>query len=79
MVVLGICSLVAGLLTFGLPETLGTLLIEHVDEIDNFKRDGKHFCACWSKRTLSIHLQNLMDRKAKYLQEKESRDSFTQV
>ena len=46
MLVLGSCSLVAGLLTLALPETLGTLLVEHIEEVHELKQDGKPFLSC---------------------------------
>ena len=64
MVVLGLCSLIAGLLTLVLPETLGTHLIETIDECDNLAQNGKPFFDCWSKRTLECHLDSSMNKKS---------------
>ena len=63
MVVLGLCSLIAGLLTIMLPETLGTHLIENIDEYDISAQNGKPFFDCWSKRTLECHLDSLKCKK----------------
>ena len=63
MLVLGSCSLIAGLLTLALPETLGTLLVEHIDEVHELKQDGKPFFACWSDSTLQEHLESVIYRK----------------
>ena len=63
MLVLGSCSLVAGLLTLALPETLGTLLVEHIEEVHELKQDGKPFCSCWSESTLKNHLETITYRK----------------
>ena len=49
MFVLGLCSLMAGILTLALPETLGTLLVERIEEVHELKDDGKPFLSCWSK------------------------------
>ena len=63
MLVLGSCSLVAGLLTLALPETLGTLLVEHIEEVHELKQDGKPFFSCWSESTLKSHLEAITYRK----------------
>ena len=63
MLVLGSCSLIAGLLTLALPETLGTLLVEHIEEVHELKRDGKPFFTCWSKAILQKHKDTIMYRK----------------
>ena len=63
MLVLGSCSLVAGLLTLALPETLGTLLVEHIEEVHELKQDGKPFLSCWSESTLKNHLETITYRK----------------
>ena len=61
---MGVCSLVGGMLTLLLPETLGTLLIENTEDIDDLKSDGKPFFAFWSKRELQTHLDAVVSRKA---------------
>ena len=63
MLVLGLCSLISGLLTLALPETLGTVLVEHIDEVHELKQDGKPFFACWSDSTLEEHLERVINRK----------------
>ena len=63
MFVLGMCSLLAGLITIFLPETLGNLLIEDINEINNLKQDGKPFFSFWSEDTLNKHLEVLNKKK----------------
>ena len=64
MIVMGVCSLVGGMLTLLLPETLGTLLIEKTEDIEDLKSDGKPFFAFWSKRKLQKHLDAIISRKS---------------
>ena len=63
MFVLGSCSLIAGILTLALPETLGTLLVEHIEEVHELKQDGKPFFSCWSQSTLQKHIEGILYRK----------------
>ena len=63
MFVLGMCSLLAGVITTFLPETLGNLLIEDINDIHNLKRDGKPFFSFWSQDTLNKHLEALNKNK----------------
>ena len=63
MLVLGSCSLTAGLLTLALPETLGTLLVERIEEVHELKQDGKPFFTCWSTSTLQKHTESIVNRK----------------
>ena len=63
MFVLGMCSLLAGVITIFLPETLGNLLIEDINDIHNLKRDGKPFFSFWSEDTLNKHLEDLNKNK----------------
>ena len=46
-----------------LPETLGTLLCENMDDLEDLKRDGKPVFAWWSKDKLQKHLEVVMRRK----------------
>ena len=63
MIVMGVFSLIGGMLTLLLPETLGTLLIEDIEDIEDLKNDGKPFFSCWSKRKLQKHLDSVISRK----------------
>ena len=63
MIVMGVCALIGGLLTIMLPETLGTLLCENMDDLEDLKRDGKPVLAWWSKDKLQKHLEVVMRRK----------------
>ena len=63
MIVMGVCSMTGGLLTLILPETLGTILCEKMEDLDDLKRDGKPFFACWTKRKLQTHLDLVIQRK----------------
>ena len=64
MIVMGVCSLIGGLITLLLPETLGTLLCETNEDLVDLKRDGKPFFAWWTKTKLQTHLDMVMKRKA---------------
>ena len=72
MIVMGVCSLIGGLLTLLLPETLGTHLCENIEDINDLRRDGKPFCAWWSKRKLQTHLNMVISRKGNNEQRNES-------
>ena len=63
MIVMGVCSLVGGLLTLLLPETLGTLLCKNIEDLSDLKRDGKPFFAWWTKKKLQSHLDMVISRK----------------
>ena len=63
MFVLGMCSLLAGIIILFLPETLGNILIEDINEVKNLKRDGKPFFSFWSENTLNDHMETLLNRK----------------
>ena len=64
MIVLGVCSFIGGLLSLLLPETLGTILCEKIEDLEDLKRDGKPFFAWWTKKKLQNHLDVVLQRKA---------------
>ena len=57
---MGSCALIGGLLTLLLPETLGTILPENMDDVENSTLDGKPFFACWSKAKVQRHLEAII-------------------
>ena len=73
MFVMGLCSLIMGVLTLTLPETLGTLLAERIEEVYEFKKDGKPFFSYWSKSTVEKHMEQISNRR------KEKEDSAQQL
>ena len=64
MIVMGVCSFTGGLLTLLLPETLGTILCEKMEDLEDLKKDGKPFLAWWTKTKLQLHLDAVIKRKA---------------
>ena len=64
MIVLGVCSFIGGLLSLLLPETLGTILCEKIEDLEDLKRDGKPFFSWWTKKKLQNHLDVVLQRKA---------------
>ena len=46
MLILGGSSVVGGLLSFALPETLGSTLPENMEDVKKLKNNSKHLCAC---------------------------------
>ena len=54
MLILGGSSLIGGLLSFALPETLGHSLPEKVDDIRKLKENGKPLCTCVNPKTMDI-------------------------
>ena len=62
MIVMGVCSLIGGMLTLLLPETLGTTLCEKIEDLEDLKRDGKPFFKWWTKRKLQAHLDSVIQR-----------------
>ena len=62
MIVLGVCSFTGGILTLLLPETLGTILCEKIEDLEDLKRDGKPFFTWWTKRKLQAHLDSVIQR-----------------
>ena len=59
--------MVAGICALALPETLGTLLVERIEDVHELKQDGKPFFAWWSKATLQKHTDNIMRRKKRII------------
>ena len=64
MIVMGVCSFIGGLLTLLLPETLGTILCEKMEDLEDLKKDGKPFFAWWTTKKLQVHLDAVLQRKA---------------
>ena len=69
MVVLGCCKMVAGICALALPETLGTLLVERIEDVHELKQDGKPFFAWWSKATLQQHTDDIMHKRKSRIEE----------
>ena len=53
---MGVSAIFGGLVSLLLPETLGTMLPETLDDIDNLKNNHKGFFQCWSKATLKANM-----------------------
>ena len=63
MVIMGGCAILGGILSLLLPETLGAMLPETIEEIGLLKQNDKKFFQCWSKAKLKARLQELEDIK----------------
>ena len=57
MILIGSCALLAGVLTLLLPETLGSLTVQTVHDVENMGSVAKPFFHIWSDRKLKSHLQ----------------------
>ena len=65
MVILGSTSILGGLLSLLLPETLGALLPETIEEVALLNKNEKSFFQCWSKAKLKVKLQEFESTKKK--------------
>ena len=62
MILIGSCAIIAGMLTLLLPETLGSLTIQTVKDVENLNSVAKPFFEIWSGTKLSRHLQAQTER-----------------
>ena len=53
MLILGGSSVIGGLLSFALPETLGSNLPENIDDVKRLKENKKPLCNCVNPKTLA--------------------------
>lgn len=60
---MGGAAICGGFLSLLLPETLGALLPETMEEIVLLKNNDKRFFQCWSKATLKARMQELKAAK----------------
>ena len=58
--ILGGCSIIGGLLSFILPETLGTPLMLTLDELDGLSKRTKPMLKWWTKSDLNESLERNM-------------------
>ena len=63
MLILGSCSILGGLLSLLLPETLGSLLPETIKDVQSLKHNNKKFFECWSKAKLRSRIEELENAK----------------
>ena len=63
MLVLGSCSILGGVLSLLLPETLGSLLPETITDVQSLKNNNKKFFECWSKSKLRSRIEELENAK----------------
>ena len=63
MILIGSCALLAAFLTLLLPETLGSLTVQTVKDVENMNSVAKPFFKMWSGKKLSKHLQAQTVRK----------------
>ena len=52
MLIMGVSSVLGGLLAFALPETLGSKLPENVEDVQKMKNNTKPLCSCINPKTL---------------------------
>ena len=65
MILMGTCALVGSVVTLWLPETLGSLTIQSMEDVDNLDTITKPFFAVWSGKKLTKHLQQLTVKQQK--------------
>ena len=53
MLIMGISSIIGGLLAFALPETLGSKLPEKMEDVKEMKKNAKPLCSCVNPKTLA--------------------------
>ena len=53
MLIMGVSSILGGLLAFALPETLGSKLPENVEDVQKMKNNTKPLCSCVNPKTLA--------------------------
>ena len=63
MILMGTCALLGSVATIWLPETLGSLTIQSVKDVDSLQEVTKPFFAVWSRKKLSRHLEHLTMKK----------------
>ena len=56
-IVLGGSALIGGLLSFRLPETLGSHLPESIQDVEDLERNEKTYWSCWSTKKLQETLE----------------------
>ena len=59
MILMGSCALVGGALSTLLPETLGSLTVQSIKDVDDLKYYNKPFFSYWTDRRLKSHLKTL--------------------
>lgn len=59
LIIMGSSAFVGSALSLFLPETLGALLPETMEEIDHLKANKKSFFSCWSKKALRARMEEL--------------------
>ena len=57
MILMGAFALLGGVASMYLPETLGSLTIQSLRDVDNLETTTKPFLAYWTGKKLSKHLQ----------------------
>ena len=65
MIIMGGSALIGGILTLFLPETLGSLMLESITEIEQLKTNTNPFFSWWSTKTLKAHLDEMTTRKSR--------------
>ena len=64
LVIMGGSAICGGILSlFLLPETLGALLPETLEEVGQLKDNDKSFFQCWSKAQLEERMQKHQNKK----------------
>ena len=63
LVLMGSLALLGSALTTLLPETLGSLTVQTVEDVDNLRNQTKPFFVYWSRQKLKDHLQSLMNNR----------------
>ena len=63
MLFLGCCSILGGVLSLLLPETLGSLLPETITDVKSLKNNNKKFFEYWSKAKLRSRIEELENAK----------------
>ena len=67
---MGGSAICGGLLSLLLPETLGALLPETLEDIGNLRNNDKGFFQCWSNATLKARMEKLADASKQQNSEK---------
>ena len=63
MILMGSCALLGSVVSIWLPETLGSLTIQSIQDVDSLHTVAKPSFAIWSHKKLSRHLEQLTMEK----------------
>lgn len=76
MIIMGSFALIAAFLSILLPESLGSLTVQTVEDVDNIRNVTKPFFSYWSDEKLRTHLEEQTKNKAAAVQSQKLQESI---